>query len=87
MKRRTILERNDRMSLAMKSAYSKIREGISQYAAEKGIKAVYTLKVSLDDFDAAHPDDWLQWGTLVNVFWHDDRLDISDAIITIINGS
>ena len=87
-KRRSfIMTRDDKLSRALKEAYQDIERAVRDYAPAKGIKAVLPRGGDIAAIKTNRPDDVLKWISLVEVVWSDDHLDISDAIITIVNGS
>ena len=82
-----VYERDVRMSQAMKKVVADVHKAVREYSREKGFTAVFVTSPGIDEVKSNRPEDVFQWLNLVNVFWSDDQLDISNAIITIINGS
>jgi Skp family chaperone for outer membrane proteins len=80
-------ERDDMLGQAFRNAYADIERAVQDYAREQGLKGVFSSNLSINEVQTSRPDDLLKWVSMVDVVWHDDRLDISNAIITIINGS
>ena len=85
--REIIRERDILLGQAFRTAYGDIERAVEEYARSRGLKAVLSTNLRIDEVQTSRPDDLLKWVSMVDVVWHDDRLDISDAIITIINGS
>ena len=80
-------ERDILLGQAFRKAYGDIERAVEEYSRARGLKAVLSTNLRIDEVQTSRPDDLLKWVSMVDVVWHDDRLDISDAIITIINGS
>jgi hypothetical protein len=86
-KRTLILERDTTVSRNLKQAYLDIEEAVHEYAVANSLDAVFSFTPGIEGLKTNRPEDILKWVSMVEVVWHDDRLDISDAIINIINGS
>lgn len=82
-----LLERDARSTGALVEAYKDIEKAVREYAKERGLKAVFDTSRRIEEMQSKRPEDFFRWFQAVNVAWSDDQLDISDAIITIINGS
>lgn len=82
-----LLERDARYTKALMDAYKDIEKAVGQYAKERGLMAVFDTSPGVEEMQSKRPEDLFRWFSQVNVVWSDDQLDISDAIITIINGS
>ena len=82
-----ILERDRMFTEALRQAYKDIEAAVRKYAKEKQLEAVFAGNVALDQLDTRRPEELLRWLSTVDVVWHDDRLDISDAVINIMNGT
>ena len=85
--REILRERDILLGQAFRKAYGDIERAVEEYSRVRGLKAVLSTNLRIDEVQTSRPDDLLKWVSMVDVVWHDDRLDISDAIITIINGS
>jgi Skp family chaperone for outer membrane proteins len=86
-KRALILERDVTVSKNLKQAYQDIENAVMEYSAMHELDGVFSFTQGIEGLKTNRPEDILKWVSMVEVVWHDDRLDISDAIITIINGS
>ncbi len=86
-KRNLVRECDSRSSRALKQVYADLEQAVEAYSREHGIELVMTCSVGIDRLRSERPNDFLNWVSLVHVVWNDDHLDISDAVITIINGS
>ena len=87
MKKALVMERDVKVGQALKQAYSDIERAVEEYARMNGFSAVLSFPPGIDQLNTDRPEDILKWVSMVDSVWHDDRLDISDAIITIVNGS
>lgn len=86
-KRALIMERDSRLSEHLKKAYDEIEKAVAEYARAQGLEAVFASTQNIDQVNTNRPEEILKWVSMVEAIWHDERLDISDAIITILNGS
>ena len=82
-----LLERDAKVGRALRQAYSDIEKAVAEYARVQQLSAVMSYTPAIDQLKTDRPEDILKWVSMVDTVWHDDRLDISDAVITIINGN
>jgi Skp family chaperone for outer membrane proteins len=81
-----VLERDAKVGQALRQAYSDIEKAVAEYADAQQLAGVISFSPDIDQLKTDRPEDILKWVSMVDTVWHDDRLDISDAVITIING-
>jgi Skp family chaperone for outer membrane proteins len=70
----------------LKAACLDVEKTASLYANDHGLDLVLSAPFSIEQVQTADPNDILKWLTEVNVIWSSDALDITDAVITIVNG-
>jgi len=71
----------------LKAACLEVEKTASLYANDNGLDLVLSAPFSVSQVETADPNDILKWLTEANVIWANDALDITDAVITITNGS
>jgi len=71
----------------LKAACLEVEKTASRYANDNGLDLVLSAPFSVSQVQTNDPNDLLKWLTEVNVIWANDALDITDAVITIVNGS
>lgn len=86
-KRTLLIESDDRMGLSIKQAYQEIEKAVAEYAEVHDLDAVFTYKQGIEELQSNRYEDIMSWMSMVEVVWKQDRLDITDAIITIVNGN
>ncbi len=72
---------------AVKAAILDVEKAIDAYSRANGIDVVITTPYSVEDLKKSDPGQIVKWLDTVHVLWCHDSLDISDAVITIVNGS
>lgn len=72
---------------AVKAAIIDVENAIAAYSAENGIEVVLTTPYSIEELKESDPSRIVKWLDAVHVLWSHDALDISDTVITIVNGS
>jgi len=87
LKQQLIMQNDDLDSQALIDAYGVITKAIGDYSSRKGLKCILSNNLNKDQFKNARYNEITNMIYLTTVVWSDDQLDISDAIITIINGS
>lgn len=80
-------ELDSRKAEILQNACAEVEEAVGKYCREHGIDMVYAAPYSVRKVKSSVPTDYLKWLSEVDVVWADDSLDITDAIITIVNGS
>jgi len=80
-------ELESRKAEILKAACAEVEDAVGKYCREHGIDIVYAAPYSVQKVKSSDPTDFLKWLSEVDVVWADDSLDITDAIITIVNGS
>ncbi len=71
----------------LQGALADIEEKVGKYAFEHGIDMVTATPFPVSKVKTANPQDILKWLGEVDIVWSNDALDITDAVITIVNGS
>lgn len=85
--RRLQFELDSRKAEILQAACAEVESAVGKYCREHGIDIVYAAPYSVQKVKSSDPTDFLKWLSEVDVVWADDSLDITDAIITIVNGS
>ncbi len=80
-------ELDNRKAEILQAACGEVEEAVGKYCREHGIDIVFAAPYSVRKVKSSDPTDFLKWLSEVDVVWADDSLDITDAIITIVNGS
>lgn len=71
----------------LQEVVAEIEGTVGRYAEDKGLEVVLAAPFSITNINAKEPKDVLQWLNEADVVWNNDALDITDAILTIVNGS
>jgi|GEM_PF-2672175 len=80
-------ELDSRKAEILKAACAEVEDAVGKYCREHGIDVVHAAPFSVQKVKSNDPTDFLKWLSEVDVVWADESLDITDAIITIVNGS
>jgi len=86
-KRTIVVKHNNNLIEQLKDSYKAIEKAVKEYAATHGIKSVFTYSYNIDLVDFERAEDVLEWFSTVDVVCHDGDNDITDAVISIVNGS
>ena len=71
----------------LQEAVAEIEATVGRYSEDKGLDVVLAAPFSISKVSAKDPTDVLKWLNEADVVWSNDALDITDAILTIVNGS
>jgi len=80
-------ELDQRKADALLKACTEIEKALIRYSKEFGIDVILSAPFSVSKVRTNDPNDILKWLSDVDVVWADDALDITEVVITIVNGS
>ncbi|MHC4941590.1 MAG: OmpH family outer membrane protein [Planctomycetota bacterium] len=86
-KRALYIDRSLQLNQELRKAYDRVMEKVNEYALTRDLDAVLSLTHDVKDLKPDQPDDFMKWIAAIDVVWYEKDLDITEAIIDLVNST
>jgi Skp family chaperone for outer membrane proteins len=84
-KRALYIDRTLQLNQELRKAYDRVMDKVNEYALTRDLDAVLSLTHDVEDLKPDQPDDFLKWIAATDVVWYEKDLDITEAVIDLVN--